>query len=81
MIKECSIKDGELEFCTSLDGKIASLANAHNKGFVQINIWNPKNGYNRCIGVAYKKDANDRGSMLNYCPWCGKKILNAEKKS
>lgn len=82
MKKECEIKDGELEFCTSLNDKLAPLANAHNKGLVQINIYNPKRKgcKQKCIGVAYKKDANDMGSMLNYCPWCGKKIQNWDKE-
>jgi hypothetical protein len=25
-------------------------------------------------GVFYKKDKNDRGLMLNYCPFCGSRI-------
>ena len=80
MIKECSVKDGELTLCTSLDSKLPELANAHNKGFTQVTIFNMRAGTHKNIGVAYKEDMHDRGTMLNYCPWCGKSIKNWEKK-
>jgi hypothetical protein len=79
MIKECSIKDGELTLCTSLDSKLPELANAHNKGFTQVTTFHMKTGVYRNIGVAYKKSGSDRGSMINFCPWCGKNIENWEK--
>jgi len=27
------------------------------------------------IGVVYREKAGDRGVMLNYCPWCGQRLL------
>lgn len=80
MKKECEIKDSKLKICSSLEDKV-ELGNVHKKGLATISIFNMKTGNDKFIGVAYKKDANDRGSMLNYCPWCGKKILNVDDKN
>lgn len=78
---ECEIKDGELKLCDSLDSKLSDDSpNSHKKGFTAISIFNMKTGNYRFIGVAYKPDAKDRGSMLNYCSWCGKKIQNWDDK-
>jgi len=74
---ECEIEDGKLLICASLEDKV-QLANEHKKGLVCVVIFNMKTGNDKFIGVAYKEDANDNGVMLNYCPWCGKNILNCD---
>lgn len=32
------------------------------------------------IGVLYKKETNDRGLMLNICPWCEARIDHLNEK-
>jgi len=77
---ECEIKDGGLKLCYSLEEKTQD-GNARNKGFNTISLFDMKTGEYNFIGVAYKKDSKDRGSRVNYCPWCGKYILNCGKEN
>jgi hypothetical protein len=77
---KCEIVDGELTFCDSLEDKLPELANAHKKGLTQITTFKMKSGNYKNIGVCYKKDMHDRGSMINFCPWCGEKIQNWDDK-
>jgi hypothetical protein len=43
---------------------------APSKGFKAIHTTNFKTGKKRFFGVAYKRNAKDRGLMLNVCPFC-----------
>ena len=56
-------------FCPAMDSKV-NEANARQKGLSAVVVFNLATRTERCIGVAYKTHANDRGLMLNVCPWC-----------
>lgn len=74
---KCAITNREhISFCDSLVDKLSPEPNAHKKGFTVIVISDLAKDEHRTVGVAYKKSSTDRGSMLNYCPYCGEKILN-----
>jgi hypothetical protein len=74
-------------FCRRLDERMPGLANEKRAGFVVLALTpvsrDPKTGAVRMIetaktytaGVAYYLNARDKGMMLNYCPFCGAKIL------
>ena len=68
--KKCSKK----AFCSSLVKRLQE-PNARKKGLVPIQVMNMKTTEMSIIGVAYKMDARDKGVMINYCPWCGEKVL------
>lgn len=71
MKPKCSKK----EWCLSMERALEPLANSHKKGFSTLVITHLPTGKTRVAGVVYKKAPNDRGIMLNLCPWCGEKIL------
>ncbi len=77
---KCKLKeDGFYEWCNGMNTKLHGEANAKVKGLVQVNLFNFKTTKESCLGVVYKRDVNDKGLMLNLCPWCGEKILNKSK--
>lgn len=79
---ECKMKDGDIEFCDYISNKLnKDSPNSHQKGLTAISVFNMKTEEYWCPGIAYKKNTHDTGTMLNYCPGCGKEILNVKKKS
>jgi len=72
-------KNGFFKWCNAMNKYLEPEANIGKKGLIQVNVTNFKTHKTRCIGVAYKN--NDRGLMLNYCPWCKSNILNEMSKS
>jgi len=61
-------------WCEGMNENLDQLANAHKRGLTTIVLMNRKTGKDRLAGVAYRKGPNDKGLMLNYCPWCGEPI-------
>lgn len=74
-IGKCRLPD----FCVPMD-RVLQEANAAKKGLspvVTTDILKLLSGareHDRTIGVVYKIAANDRGIMLNTCPWCGEPL-------
>ena len=68
--KKCSKENG---FCQTLNSMVQP-AGSHKKGLVAIETINLEDGVWKLIGCAYKEDHNDRGVMLNTCPWCSESI-------
>lgn len=62
-------------WCVHMDAALEPEANARRKGFSTLVVTNTKTGKERVVGIAFKKTANDRGIMLNHCPWCGAAVL------
>jgi len=66
--KRCD-KDG---MCVFLEARIT----VSGKGFRSLDTVNidPKyQAHSRWRGVSYHSSANDRGLLINFCPWCGGK--------
>lgn len=61
----------EPTFCQAMDGRLATITNAHRKGLTCIHTTHRQTGEVRFLGVAYKQTPHDRGLMLNWCPFCG----------
>lgn len=59
------------KWCRRMEERIAPLANAHVKGFVQFNITHLATGKVERRGVMYRTTPKDRGFVLNFCPFCG----------
>jgi len=65
--------------CTREEGcfgvkEMVQVAAGRYKGLQHVHLTNFKTGKTRYGGIIYRKTANDKGTMLNYCPWCGAKI-------
>lgn len=60
--------------CSFLDDRLDLDANSHTKGLSLVVSTSMKTGKHRVLGVAYRRNAKDRGLLLNYCPFCGKDI-------
>lgn len=54
--------------------KFVQVSGGRYKGLQHLHSFNVKTGKSRYIGIVYRKTANDKGTMLNFCPWCGEKI-------
>lgn len=75
------------KWCKTMDRLLREEhVNARVKGLTQVNLTNLKqldagvsfDKATRVAGATYRTSSKDRGIMLNYCPWCGGYILNAE---
>lgn len=75
IVKKCSRK----AFCTSLVNKLEPANAIGRKGLTVIIATNFTTQKDRTLGVAYKKSATDRGTMLNFCPCCGEQITFWDK--
>jgi hypothetical protein len=53
---------------------VVQLADGRYKGLQHFLLFNIKTGKSRYAGIVYRKKANDKGIMLNFCPWCGAEI-------
>jgi hypothetical protein len=73
--KEIAAKKGltctRLAWCTRMEERLAPEANAHVKGFVQLTVTDFKTGKGHRRGVMYRKSPQDRGFVMNFCPFCG----------
>lgn len=49
----------------------ARLNPSPGKGLRAVIVIDAKTMKERFIGVAYHTSKNDRGTLLNFCPWCG----------
>lgn len=56
-------------------------ANSHRRGLTTVIVTNLHTGKDRLVGVAYRKDAKDRGVMLNTCPFCSASLRFWEQKN
>jgi len=68
MANKCTDK----EYCVFLTERMGDTY--HQKGIVPLNLMNIETGNERHAGLVYKRTSNDRGLMLNYCPFCGVSI-------
>jgi len=53
------------------------------KGMVPVYTFSRETGKTRFIGIRYQSKPQtkaDKGTMLNYCPWCGTEIRHWEEK-
>lgn len=81
IFEPCKIVDGNIVFCNTLKSRLNPEVNARKKGLCLVVITDLKNvNHKKVIGVCYKKDRNDNGLMLKYCPWCGSDIRNFKKE-
>ena len=53
---------------------ITAAVGSHVKGFVYVSALSADFKTKKLLGVMYKESAQDRGVMLNHCPFCGEKI-------
>jgi hypothetical protein len=67
MTTEC----GNGEFCATLSRQIK---NPGENGYGLFAVTGGRRITGPLIGVRYKKNAKSDGVMLNYCPFCGKRI-------
>lgn len=70
-------KCNEHTYCGILNDLVQDY---HNKGIVDITVISVDDGSTKHIGIAYKDSKKSRGIMLNYCPFCGEKILKEVTK-
>lgn len=61
-------------WCTRLEVSL-NPGNARGKGLSSVEVTDFKKSTATVIGVCYKTSVNDAGVMINFCPWCGSKIL------
>lgn len=59
------------KWCRRMEERLAPLANAHVKGFVQLTVTELSTNKAERKGVMYKTKPSDRGFALNFCPFCG----------
>lgn len=72
MNAEVNCKLGET-WCDAMTERLEDMANSR-KGLTTIVLTSRTTGNERLAGIAHRKNAKDRGLMLNYCPWCGEPI-------
>jgi len=60
--------------------EIVQIATGRYKGLQHVHLTNMKTGVSRYAGIIYRKHATDKGTMLNFCPWCGESIKFWEEK-
>lgn len=73
-VRKCTQKT----WCSSMSARLQE-ANYRGKGLATCVVTTlPRTS--RVVGVAYKRDADDSGLMLNFCPWCGARILWAKER-
>ena len=68
------------KYCNSLRDRIQE-SNSRQKGIVPINIITLTSHEITHVGLCYKQSSKDKGLMLNYCPFCGQKIIDTKKWS
>jgi hypothetical protein len=69
----------ELVPCKTLESRADSGFESKRKGLRFLdNMIHFESGIDWNFGAAYFRTATDKGLLLNYCPWCGEKILNPE---
>lgn len=74
---KCELKkNGFFDWCTGMKKCLEPMANEGHKGLIQVNLSNLETMKTTCLGVKYKLNAQDKGLLLNICPWCGEKIIN-----
>jgi hypothetical protein len=71
--------DGEARWCPAMERYLPPAPNARVKGLVVVQTvnldeFNDGEFQQRVLGVAYKRGAQDKGVMLNSCPWCGESL-------
>ena len=55
--------------------------NGEGKGLNRLFGWVGDQGRPRYCGVEYRAQARKPGVLLNFCPWCGERILPDEPKT
>lgn len=73
MKTKCGWTGGKLLLCPTMMDH-ADRAPSHKKGLSYVVVADIATLEYATYGIVYKKTANDRGLMLNYCPWCGADI-------
>lgn len=63
--------DGYSQFCSALGER---LEDGHKKGINSMAVMNLMTGDECPSLIVYKTSSHDRGLVLNFCPWCGKKL-------
>jgi exosome complex RNA-binding protein Csl4 len=63
--------DGSKVFCQSLSDR---LGDGHSKGLNYLDILNFRTGEHLDPIISYKVAANDKGVVINFCPFCGSEI-------
>jgi hypothetical protein len=77
--KVCTLREDDyFDWCRGMKKMIHPFANDYVKGLVQVNLLNTRTGKGSCLGVSYRESAKSKAYklMLNFCPWCGKEIIN-----
>lgn len=66
------VKCGPDGWCPPMESRLNAWPNARQKGLSTVVVTTTGGDWaDRCIGVLYRTAPNDRGLMLNNCPWCG----------
>lgn len=70
-------KCSESGFCPAMVRYLEPEPNGHTTGISTVQICNLRTGDFRVGGVVYKRTprTGKQGVMLNYCPWCGERVL------
>ena len=72
----CRLTPREALPCGTMEQR---LTDGHKAGFFVLVLFNMKTEKDVVKGIAYKQNARDNGLMLNYCPWCGTKLMEDGK--
>jgi hypothetical protein len=73
-IQKC---DGRQQFCDMLNER---LGDGHSKGLNYNHVVNFRTGADLDPIVSYRTSANDKGLLLNFCPWCGRSLNRVYRK-
>lgn len=79
-VGKCRIEDGCVYFCTPLNERLQSYADAH-KGLILLEVVNLKSHSCQVAGAMYRSSRSDKGILLNYCPFCGEWIDGLRKST
>lgn len=66
------------KFCTSMLRYTNEFAN-EGHGLIMLGLTTDDGEYH-ITGVYFKKNAKDRGGLLNFCPWCGTSLKEWRRK-
>jgi len=66
--------------CEFMKDRVCGSYPERKKGFLLLQVLNVKLNEIVSTGVVYKATPQDKGLVVNYCPWCGGRPLQMSNK-
>lgn len=78
--KKCAVtNDPKTCALCSMMEKYCDPPNPKGKGLKEYILTDINTGLKRWAFIAFHSSAKDRGTVINFCPWCGEKVLPVQE--